>query len=84
MTEKQLDSLVTAFRSQFGADVETEAVNSNGRYRITVVSAQFATMPHLQRQDALWETADRILPRDATIDISLILAYAPGELAAAE
>jgi hypothetical protein len=40
-------------------------------------------MTHLERQDALWQLADKTLPRDVTMDVSLILAFAPEELAAA-
>ena len=35
-------------------------------------------------KDDVWEVVDATLPRDATLDVSLILAFAPDELASAE
>jgi stress-induced morphogen len=80
MNQAEVDALVQAFRNRFGPQVEAEAVNGHGRYRFAVVSPQFASMTHLQRQDALWEVVDATLPRPVTLDISLILAFAPNEL----
>jgi hypothetical protein len=83
VTQDQADVLARVFRERFGAQVDVEAVNQRGRYRFAVVSPQFREMTHLQRQDALWQVADATVPRDASLDISLILAFAPEELAAA-
>ena len=82
MTQDQVDELSKAFRDKFDAKVEVEPVNDRGRYRFAVVSSRFHEMTHLQRQDALWQLTDETLPRDVTLDISLILAFAPDELAA--
>jgi stress-induced morphogen len=83
MTRDQADILAQAFRNGFEAQVDVETVHDRGRYRFAVVSPRFRGMTHLERQDALWQLADKTLPRDVTIDVSLILAFAPEELAAA-
>lgn len=79
MTKKQVDKLKQAFADRFDAKVEAEKI-APGRYRFSVVSDRFKRRQQLQRQDDLWKVADEILPRQATVDISLILAYAPDEL----
>lgn len=81
MTQEQADSLAEAFRRQFQAEVEVEQVGDRMRYRFGVVSPQFASMSQLQRQDAVWRIVDATLPREATLDVSLILTFAPAELA---
>jgi stress-induced morphogen len=80
MTPQQVEALKAAFQTEFHAEVDAEQVNSQGRYRFAVVSPQFEQMTQLQRQDGLWKLVDQTLPRDATLDISLILAFAPSEL----
>ena len=42
-------------------------------------------MSHLSRQDKVWEVVEKAvaaseLPRETSLDVSLILAYAPSEL----
>ena len=81
MTQQEVDQLADALRRQFNAEVEAEPVNGNGRYRFAVVSPEFEQMNQLQRQDAIWAVVDATLPRLATLDISLILAFSPTELA---
>lgn len=81
MTKKQAGTLAEALRRQFEAEVDAEPLG-NGRFRFALVSPKFKKMPHLRRQDKVWELVDRTLPREAIMDISLILAYAPSELAA--
>jgi len=78
MTHEQADELLTALESRFGGDVEAEEV-SPGRYRIIIETPTFTNMPHLTRQDRLWEVVDEVLPRENTLDITLIIAFAPGE-----
>ena len=84
MTENEASSVVQALKQQFGGESEFEAVNSNGRYRFAITSDHFNSMPHLLRQDEVWKVVDRVLPREATMDISMILAFAPADLAAVE
>ncbi|MCC6422552.1 MAG: hypothetical protein IT447_03670 [Phycisphaerales bacterium] len=84
MTETQMKKLKHKLEQRFGAQVDVEPINGRGRYRFAVVSKKFAKMTHLQRQDALWEVADETLSNDATMDISLILAFAPNELETAK
>lgn len=84
MTGKESEMILGALQQRFDAEVDIEPVNGDGRYRLAVVSPQFRTMTQLQRQDAIWSLVDQTLSRQATLDISLILAFAPGELAEAE
>ena len=81
MTKQEADVLADALRRRFNADVEVRPVNGNGRYRFAIVSQGFQQMSQLQRQDAVWEVVDATLPRAATVDVSLILAFSPTELA---
>ncbi|HEY8746623.1 MAG TPA: hypothetical protein VIM11_01525 [Tepidisphaeraceae bacterium] len=81
MTQQEAESLADALRGHFEADVDMELVNDRGRYRFAVVSKQFQSMNDLERQDEVWKIVDRTMPRAATLDISLILAFAPEELA---
>lgn len=81
MTSNDRDKLTDALKRAFEArDVEAEPVGPNGRYRFAVVSPRFGAMTQLDRQDATWAVVDEILPREATLDVSLILAFAPEEL----
>ncbi|HEX4797243.1 MAG TPA: hypothetical protein VH370_25845 [Humisphaera sp.] len=83
MTEAQAKTLREALKKEFKAQAEFEPVNGKGRYRFAVTSKRFAKMPQLKRQDEVWKVVDRILSRDASLDVSLILAFAPEDLAAA-
>lgn len=80
MTRQEADLLAGALKQRFDAEVEVQPVNGNGRYRFAVVSMQFQQLNQLQRQDAVWEVVDATLPRPATLDISLVLAFSPNEL----
>jgi stress-induced morphogen len=80
MSPQQVEQLKQEFEKRFQAVVETEPVDGNGRYRFAVVSPQFESMTHLQRQDALWEVVGQILSREASLDISLILAFSASEI----
>jgi len=80
MTQTQANALTKALRRQFAGKVEVERINGRGRYRFAVVSSRFKGVAHLKRQDAIWRVVDSTLPRNATLDISLILAFAPNEL----
>ena len=81
MTRYRVKQLSEALRQRFNAEVEVERVGEGGRYRFAVIAPRFGKMTQLQRQDAVWEVVDAILPREATLDISLILTYAPRDLA---
>jgi stress-induced morphogen len=83
MTQSDADRLAVALRERFRAQVDVERVSERMRYRFAVVSPDFAQMSQLQRQDAVWDVVDAALPREATLDVSLILTFAPGELAQA-
>jgi len=81
MTQKQADLLVSALKKRFGGKTEFEPVNTKGRYRFAITSRRFDAMSQLRRQDEVWKVVDRVLPREAMLDISTILAYAPADLA---
>jgi stress-induced morphogen len=80
MTQQDAECLAQAFRNRFGAEVGMELVNPVGRYRFEVVSPQFQKMTQLARQDEIWKVVNETMSRDATLDITLILAFAPDEL----
>ena len=81
MTTEEVDVLSDALRDQLGAQVEAEPVDDNGRFRFAVVSPRFQEMTQLEPQDAVWQVVDSTLPKPTTLDISLILAFAPADLA---
>ncbi|HEY4330431.1 MAG TPA: hypothetical protein VGN88_11900 [Phycisphaerae bacterium] len=81
MTKHQTKLLAQALKKAFHGQVEAESINGHGRYRFTVTSKAFAKMPQLRRQDAIWKIVDQTLPRDAVLDISIILAFDPADLA---
>ncbi len=83
MTAAQAKLLRNALKTQFRAEVEVEKVGAGGRYRFAVVSSQFDKMNQLKRQDEIWKVVDKTLSRNEILGISLILAFAPKELAAA-
>ena len=83
MTQDQVDILSKALRDRLGVEVDAEPVGSRLRYRFAVIAPAFTQMTQLRRQDAVWEIVDATLPREATLDVSLILTFAPGELAEA-
>jgi acid stress-induced BolA-like protein IbaG/YrbA len=84
MTKDQAKALADAMKKEFDGDAQYELVNSPGRYRFVITSKRFETMTQLQRQDEVWAVADRTLARDAIMDISIILAFAPADLAATQ
>jgi stress-induced morphogen len=81
MTQQDANVLADALRRAFQAEVDVELINGKDRFRFGVVSSRFQSMTQLERQDAVWEVVDKTLPQQATLDISLILTFAPGDLA---
>ena len=79
MTRTQARSLARAFLKKFGGKAEFETI-APGRYRFAVVSKKFNDMSHFKRQDQAWELVDELLPREATLDVSSILLFAPKDL----
>ena len=61
MTKKEADLLAKALKKQFGGKTEYEPVDERGRYRFAITSKRFDTMPHLKRQDDIWELVDKVL-----------------------
>jgi hypothetical protein len=84
MTQDDVDALKAALQEQFGGDVQAECVDERGRYRFAVISSRFESTPHLQRQDAIWEVVDRVLSREVSDDISMILAFTPKDFTPAD
>jgi hypothetical protein len=79
MKPQDAEELKKALETQFQAEVETEEV-SKGRYRFSVVSATFDGKPHMARQDEAWALVHRVLDREASLDVSLILTLSPKDL----
>lgn len=80
MTRDQADQLGVALREEFGGDVEVMPEAEAGRYQFSVLSPGFRGVPTLKRQDAVWSTVDRVLPRDDTFDVAMVWTFAPGEM----
>lgn len=85
MTITQARSLTRALQKEFGGKAEFEAIEDRpGRYRFAVTSERFEKMKPMKRQDEAWKVVDEVLDRDQTLDVSLILTYAPSDLVAAK
>ena len=79
MTKKAVQKLIDQLSRRFQAQVEAEQV-SPGRFRINMVSPQFAGVTPLKRQDKVWDVLDQLLDRESTLDISIVLAFSPDEV----
>ena len=79
MKDRDVRRLKEELQKKFKAEVEVEKI-SKGRFRLSVVSPMFKRMGQMTRQDRVWELVDEVLSRDATLDVSLILTFAPNEL----
>jgi acid stress-induced BolA-like protein IbaG/YrbA len=75
----EVQSLVEILRRELKGEVEVEAVPGTNRYRLAVVADRFEQMTQLARQDLVWEIADRVLNREQTLLISMILTFAPSD-----
>lgn len=71
--------LTAALQEKFGGQADAEEV-APGRFRFAILSALFSGVPHLRRQDEVWEVVDAVLPAELQTDLSLILAYSPDEM----
>jgi stress-induced morphogen len=79
MTQQEAAHLSDQFKTRFSAEVSSTEV-SPGRFRFTIISPHFEKMPRMRRQDEVWEMVDQVLNREAALDVSLILTFAPGEV----
>jgi hypothetical protein len=79
MTQEEAKTLAEALTTKFGGESEFEVVNA-GRYRFSITSKEFDAMTQLQRQDEVWKIAEKTLSREAILDVSMILAFAPRDL----
>ena len=82
MTQTEARRLKRALEKQFGGKAEFEPVDKKGRYRFALTSKRFEKMSHLKRQAQVWEVIDRTLSREANVDVSMILVFAPADLIA--
>jgi len=81
VTKGQAESLQRQLKRAFGGKVQLELIDQKrGRYRFAVLSKRFNSIKPLARQDRAWKVVDKTLPREAALDVSLILTYAPAEL----
>jgi hypothetical protein len=79
MTTQDAQAVTTALEGRFGGRAEAEEV-APGRFRFTLVSPAFSGVPQLTRQDDVWAAVDAALPTEQSLDITLILAFAPDEV----
>ncbi len=70
-----------AFEHELDAEVSVEQT-APARFRLDVFSPKFVGVAHLKRQDLLWAIVDRICTREESLLISVIIAFAPGEVTA--
>jgi hypothetical protein len=82
MTGTAAQKLASKLKHEFGGEVEVERVSPTGLYRFSLLSKAFNGVPHLKRQDRIWEVVKPTLTPDQQLDISLILAYAPDDITA--
>jgi acid stress-induced BolA-like protein IbaG/YrbA len=72
--------LRSEFKSVLDAEkVLFEPIPGSRRFRVIVVSSKFKKMPQLKRQDRIWTVVNSVLDPEASLRISLILAFAPNE-----
>lgn len=81
---KEIKTLVRTLKQELSAEVDVELVPSEDpfpdRYRLAIVSKSFERMTHLKRQDFIWEIINRVLVREQSMAVSMVLAFSPGEL----
>jgi acid stress-induced BolA-like protein IbaG/YrbA len=77
---KYIERLEKALKTQLAAEVEVEQ-SAPHRYRFAVVSKKFERMRPLKRQDLIWKIVDETLDREQVLAISMILAFAPKDVA---
>jgi hypothetical protein len=82
MSAFPLKKLVGAFKARFGGQIEhdSEVVGGMERFSFYLVSPKFKPLSHLKRQDAVWEVIDSVLSREEALQVSAVLALAPGEI----
>lgn len=80
MTKKRAKFLAQSLEKKFGGHAEFEALERAGQYRFAIASTRFKRMGVLKRQDKVWEVVNKILSRDESLDVSMILTFAPSEL----
>jgi stress-induced morphogen len=79
MKDQDARRLKQELQKRLKAKVESEKV-SRGRFRFSVVSPMFKGKPQMTRQDDVWKIVDDVLDRESSLDVSLILTFAPKEL----
>lgn len=75
-----VNRLTTALTGQLpGAEVHTEHVRAD-RFRFVVVWKQFDAMDHPERQDLVWDIAERELATQDLRNVSMILTLGDEDL----
>ena len=81
MNKETAQNLSKKLADEFSGDADFEMIDeSRGCYRFGLVSAQFKDVPHLTRQDQIWPIVNSELSREDSLDVTLILAFAPDEI----
>jgi hypothetical protein len=80
MTLEQAKMVADALAKRFTAYVEPDEV-APGRFSFRVFSKHYDDIPGLQRQEQAWEVVDRILSRDESEDVVLVILYGPEDVA---
>jgi hypothetical protein len=73
--ERLADALGRELR---GARVDVEHVRGN-RYRFVVLWDGFDETEHPERQNLVWQIAERVVPRPDLLDVGMILTVAPSD-----
>lgn len=81
MTKTQALSLKKALEENFDGRAEFQMAGRPGRYRFAVKSKKFDKMPQMKRQDEAWKIVSKVLKPEAILGISLILTFAPRDMA---
>ena len=73
-----VDRLAEALKTRLpGAEVRYEHVRGK-RYRFVVVWKQFDAMDHPERQEIVWDLADRELPGEDLLNVAMIFEGVEG------
>jgi acid stress-induced BolA-like protein IbaG/YrbA len=81
---KEIKTLVRTLKRELSAEVDVELVPGDDpypdRYRLAIVSKMFERMTHLKRQDFIWDIINKVLDREHSLAVSMVLAYSPSEM----
>ena len=75
MMQADAERLVAELTRSYGGAVDAEEVVP-GQLKFFMVSPSFTDVPHLRRQDSVWEVIERVPTREQLLD----LTCAPDEI----